>query len=138
MRAIAAALILSSLTACANSGSQSGNALMTSPISLSIDDAKQIIQGQRSRIWKDPDSIRDARIGQPYSCAGGLAQVARPPDACVCVEANAKNSFGGYTGLRRNEVLFSDRQIVDVVDARESTYSCGQMMPFPEINGGRS
>ena len=41
-----------------------------------------------------PASIRDARISLPYSCLGWTA--------CVCVEANAKNSFGGYTGLQQN------------------------------------
>jgi hypothetical protein len=51
------------------------------------------------------------------------------------VEANAKNGFGGYTGLKRYEVLFKENQIVDTMDAREATYSCGAMVPFPEING---
>lgn len=126
--------LATSLAACANTGSQPGSSLASSSPVLSFDEAKLIVLSERGRIWKDPYSIRDARISQPYTCAGGLAHIADIPNACVCVEANARNSLGGYTGLTRNEVLFNGSRIVDVLKARESTYSCGQMVPFPELS----
>lgn len=128
-------LLATSLSACANSGNQPGNSLATAPVALTLDEAKQIVLAERARLWKDPYSMRDVRIGQPYSCAGGLAHVTNMPNVCVCVEANARNSFGGYTGLKRTEILMNGRQIVDVMEAREATYSCGAMAPFPEMTG---
>lgn len=130
----ACALLALSLAACANSGSQPGSSLASAPPALSFDEAKLIVLSERGRIWKDPYSIRDARISQPYTCTGGLAHIGDIPNACVCVEANARNSLGGYTGLTRNEVLFNGNRIVDVLKARESTYSCGQMVSFPELS----
>lgn len=135
IRTIGFIALASALAGCAASGTQSGNSLAPEPPALSFDQAKQIVVAERGRIWKDPDSIRDARMGPPYKCTGGLAHIAMAPDACACVEANARNSFGGYTGVKRNEVLFSGPRIVDVVEAREATYSCGQMVPVAELNG---
>lgn len=102
---------------------------------MGSDDLKQIVLSGRTRAWKDPDSIRDARISRPFACHGGLAHVVAPPNVCVCVEANAKNSFGGYTGVSRSTWMFADRVVVDVVPPR-SQDQCDPMMPFPELNGG--
>lgn len=106
---------------------------------LGFEDMKQLVLTNRSRIWKDPSSIRDPQIGQPFACVGGLAHIAAMPDVCVCVEANAKNSMGGYTGLKQNEILISGRQIVDILPPRGAFGDrCGRMTPFPELVEGYS
>lgn len=103
---------------------------------LSYDEMKSLVLAERGRIWKDPESVRDAQIGNPYSCSGGLAHVGLMPNVCVCVAANAKNAFGGYTGTRRTELLLNGRTLVDLITPpREPTYSCGPLAPFPELNG---
>lgn len=133
MRGFAIAALCITLTACITSGDQP---VQQSSI-LSFDDAKRLVLAERSRLWKDPDSIRDAAIGVPHACVGGLSHVADMPNVCVCVELNARNSLGGYTGLKRTEVLIRDTRVVDVITpAREMTYPCGAMTPFPEMNGG--
>lgn len=103
---------------------------------LSYDEMKALVLSERGTIWKDPESVRDAQIGNPYSCSGGLAHVGAMPNVCVCVAANAKNGFGGYTGSKRTELLIAGRRVVDTVSPpREPTYSCGPMTAFPELNG---
>ena len=104
------------------------------PPALTLDDAKAIVVSSRAVFWKDPESIRDAAIGQPYSCNGGLVHVARPPSACVCVMANAKNLFGGYTGLKPSVVLIAGGSVIDVISPR-SQDECDSMVPFPELEG---
>lgn len=103
---------------------------------LNYDEMKALVLSERGTIWKDPESIRDAQIGNPYSCSGGLSHVGAMPNVCVCVAANAKNGFGGYTGSKRTEVLIAGRTVVDSISPpREPTYTCGPLTPFPELNG---
>ena len=104
------------------------------PPPLTLADAKAIVVSSRAAYWKDPESIREAAIGQPYSCIGGLVHVARPPSACVCVMANAKNSSGGYTGLKPSVVLIAGGSVIDVISPR-SQDECDSMVPFPELEG---
>lgn len=119
-----------SLAACA--GTTTGSVVPAA--SLTPAEAKQIVLAGRAQIWKDPYSIRDARIGEPYACAGGLAHVGNMPNVCVCVEANARNAFGGYVGLKQSAVLISGRAIVDVMPPR-SQDRCDSLLPFPDLNG---
>jgi hypothetical protein len=58
---------------------------------------------------KDPDSVKTLRISetmQPSPLPGGSTG--------VYVEVNAKNSFGGYTGLSLVVVQFKAGKIVDL------------------------
>jgi hypothetical protein len=106
--------------------------------SLTIEDAKLIIVAARSAYWKDPDSIRDARIGKPYPCVGDLTDGTTQPTVCVCVEANAKTSLGGYTGLKQNIVYLSGGTVVDFRLPRIAIDRCEGLVPFPELSGKRS
>jgi hypothetical protein len=56
---------------------------------------------------KDPDSVRTLRLSPvcPFDLPNGTTS--------VIVEVNAKNSFGGYTGLEAMSVYFKDGKIVD-------------------------
>lgn len=103
---------------------------------VTFDQARQVVLANRSRIWKDPDSVRDARIGQPYTCVGHLLTPGMLSDACICVEANARNSFGGYTGLQQSVVIIARGAVVDAIPARNFTDRCDGMVPFGELNGG--
>lgn len=125
--------VAAALAGCAG-GNEARTAAAAPPI-LSQAEAKSAVLTSRSRVWRDPESIRDAAIGQPYTCSGGLAHVGNMPNACVCVEANARNAMGGYVGLRPSLVMFAGRQVVDVMPPRPYVDRCGPMTPFPELNG---
>lgn len=129
-RVIAACVVTGCLSACA-----SPSAAVTEPASLTVDQAKAALTRSRS-LWKDPDSIRDTRIGQPYSsgCWGHMAHMATPPDACICIATNARNSFGGYTGLRTQVALIKANSVIDLIDARLHD-QCASMVPWPEFDG---
>jgi hypothetical protein len=49
--------------------------------------------------------IRDATIGEPHACNVDLGL---GPGWCVCLELNAKNSYGGYTGIKRTLIIFPE------------------------------
>jgi hypothetical protein len=82
MRKLVWVLVVLIAAGCAAGNEKAGSPLVSSAPNLSVDDAKKLVASDRSRLWKDPDSIRDAaRIGQPYACTGGLAHVANMPNA---------------------------------------------------------
>src|SRR5262245_52724523 len=110
-----------SLAGCANSGGVQGD---TPPPPL--DEVKRELVRNRGRYWKDPYSIRDASIGPIYSCFGWAG--------CACLELNAKNSYGGYGGLKQLIVNISSRGIADIRD-RHAGDTCVFLAPFPELNG---
>jgi len=101
-----------------------------------LDSAKAALMSARGSAWKDPESIRDARIGQPYSsgCWGHAEHWVQQVDACVCIATNAKNSFGGYTGLKTQVALLQSGRVLDIIDARPHD-QCSAMMPWPEFEG---
>jgi hypothetical protein len=123
---------------CANQVQDAGAPGAAAPAAgfMSMAEAKAIILAGKSRYWKDPGSIQDARIGPVQSCHGGLAHVVALPNQCVCVEANARNGLGGYTGAHQSVFLFADRTVVDVLDKPRSQDVCEPAQPFPELNGG--
>ena len=93
---------------------------------VTIKEAKRVIAADNRRLWKDPDSVRDAGIGQPYRCPLG--------GTCVCVEVNARNGFGGRGGLTKHVIRISGGRAEPVGEA--GPYApCGSFAPFPEING---
>ena len=106
-----------------------GQAAATGP-PPSFADARKAIAAERSRLWKDADSLRDASISAPQPCP-------YLPDAtCVCVEANAEHSVGGYTGISKTRLYFSGGQIVDSIGplGAADAAQCGRFLPFPELN----
>lgn len=102
---------------------------------MTVDDAKAALAQARTN-WKDPDSIRDTKIGRPYSsgCWGAAEHIVSGPDTCVCIATNARNSFGGYTGLRMQVALMKNRRVIDFIDARPHD-QCDQMAAWPEFDG---
>lgn len=102
-------------------------------LTLSKAEAKKLIVQHRRRLFSDADSVRDARVSNPYVCP-------TKDGVCVCVEANARNAYGGFTGLQLIGFRVRGRDIEALgemgVYARKGT--CGQTLtPFPELNGRR-
>jgi hypothetical protein len=132
------------VSACAGVSQQTpAEATMTAaaPVAaMSLTDAKKSILAERIRLWKDPYSIRDASIGEVRPCVlddltrTGLTT--KRAGQCVCVVLNAKNSMGGYTGLRRTLFVFWNDGGTDTRDGAILGYEehCGSTRPFPELN----
>lgn len=127
-----ALLCASLLSGCAGQGPTE---TASAPAAVTLEDAKAALMGARIT-WKDPESIRDARIGQPYSsgCWGHAHHWVQQIDACICIATNAKNSFGGYTGLKNQIALLRGRAVLELIDAR-SQDQCSNMVPWPEFDG---
>jgi len=112
---------------------------------LTLDQAKQTIKTQRSAIWRDHYSLRDAKIGEPFACSydamvqtgptlANLQKVSEPA-TCVCVEADAKNGMGGYAGLQSVMVYIRRSGAVEGVDGSRFRDRCTRLKPFPELGG---
>jgi hypothetical protein len=123
LRALAGGLTAILTTTCAHAQA-----------SVTISEAKAAIMAARASAWKDPGSIQDAQISPPESCIGGLMHILSAPHTCVCIMTNARNSFGGYTGLRGNVFLFSGKKVVDIIEPRSQDCH-GPMTAWPEFNG---
>jgi len=97
-------------------------------------DAKAAILAAKGSLWKDPDSIKSASITAPRRhTAGGLI----PPMWHVCVRANAKNGFGGYTGEKEMLIgLYDDARPPSVLQSDAPGYCDFPHDPFPELEGG--
>lgn len=132
MLRIAAVSLAMTVAGCA------GSAGVSSPPSAAMSQADVKAAVMAARItFKDPDSIRDTRIGQPYSsgCWGEFAHmITSAIDTCVCVAVNARNSYGGYTGLQTQVALISRGVVVDFIKARIHD-QCDGLTPWPEFDG---
>jgi hypothetical protein len=116
----------------------------TKPV-LGNSEARKLVVSERARLWKDPESIRDATVGEPYRCSITSAdvknaydiQTIEAPASCVCLELNARNSYGGYTGIKRSIARFTETGGIDVIDAGTRGFEeyCRNLKPFPELNG---
>jgi hypothetical protein len=89
-------------------------------------EAARIVLSNKGSLFKDPESVRDAALGQPYLSALGGNR--------VCIRANAKNSFGGYTGVR-DELLLIANGTVSTLGTATPADPCGTFIPLPELNG---
>jgi hypothetical protein len=59
--------------------------------------------------FKDPDSIKNLRISTPYR----LRSRTYNGYWAVCIQANARNSYGGYVGLKDYIYIFKGGRIID-------------------------
>lgn len=137
-----AAYLVAYSIALAGCAAQSTQPPTTAPAAavVTIEDAKVALMNAR-HYWKDPESIKDSRIGQPYteSCRGHVEHWVQQIDACVCIATNAKNAYGAYTGLRPQVALLigRGRAVLDMIPAR-SQDQCSLMTPWPEFDGRAS
>jgi len=73
-------------------------------------DSEQIVREHVRQAFFDPYSIRDARITPPHE-----GQIFFQQGWIVCLEANAKNRMGGYTGLKRTAFLINNNRVVNML-----------------------
>lgn len=122
LKVIGTTVLVSVVSGCATRSDVPQNAPSQSQL-------RSWIVEQKGRIFIDPDSVRDADIGQPY-----LNFLGNP---AVCFGANARNRLGGYTGYRHQIVSFTpDGRFILATEPTiydMSVCSSGQMTRFPEI-----
>lgn len=95
-------------------------------------DVRSIVLSNKGALWKDPESIRNASITPPRRhYMGPFGDMWH-----VCVRANAKNGFGGYTGEKDMLIgIYDDGRRPEAL-RENAPESCD--MPheaFPELNG---
>lgn len=91
-------------------------------------DAKAAVLAHKNRLWKDADSIKGAAITAPYRHLGFMWH--------VCVRANAKNAFGGYTGEKENLIgLYDDGRPPEALYTDPPICETKAHTQFPELNG---
>ena len=108
---------------------------------------RALIAAHIDDIFKDPDSVRDASISAPKRGSGPyLSPQGFITPWIVCVRANAKNSFGGYTGKKLTAVIISRNAFVEAKGGPSEYGDLGSMWcadhqtyePFPELTTKRS
>lgn len=129
-------IALVGLTGCITSNEPAPIAAAMPSSSVTRDQAQKMVLNERSRIWKDPYSIRDARSGDVVVCPA-RDNLFPPASSCMCVEANAKNSYGGYQGARRTVMIFTASGGLDTSDGGIKGFEdvCQNLTPFPALNG---
>jgi hypothetical protein len=98
--------------------------------SVSPPDAKAAVLAHKNKLWKDPDSIKGAAIAAPTRHMGFMWH--------VCVRANARGGFGGYTGEKDALIgLYDDGRPPEAL-LSDAAGACYQKVyaPFPELDGG--
>lgn len=109
-------------------------ACQTSDASAPVEapDAKTVVLAYKNEFFKDPDSIKNASIATPQRHMGFMWH--------ICVRANAKNAFGGYTGLKDMLIGYYDGPKPPTVLMTDATEECAKYPhePFPELEGGYS
>jgi hypothetical protein len=84
---------------------------------------------RRARLFNDSDSVSDASSGRSFPCLGGGGH-------CVCLEVNAKNAYGGYTGIQTVLIEIDPSGIPKNLGGNlGSDFPSGKMTPFPQLNG---
>ena len=145
VRALGIFLLGMGVLGCMQTGSEPQVASTPKPV-IEPSEARRIILDQRDKLWKDAASIRDAKIGNPYACTitatlnlggtFGTLQEMETPASCVCVELNARNSYGGYVGLKRVTIEFSESDTVSVRnEGSGGAKYCPGLGRFAELNG---
>jgi hypothetical protein len=79
------------------------------------------------RYFVHPESLREVKIGAPF--AGKLHDRA---GSIVCVELNAMNNAGSYSGLKRTAFLVQDDKVLDS-DYDTPICSNQQLAAWPEM-----
>lgn len=95
---IAAIAAAAALTACGSI--PTGEIIKEAGAAPTQEQAEQAIRAHLRRTLRDPDSLRDfAMLSGPTLTTGTTAGGNYEQVWLVCVEYNAKNAYGGYTGI---------------------------------------
>jgi hypothetical protein len=127
------------LAGCATSPAPHQNAPVEQS-ALADTEVRRTVLAARTRAWKDPDSIVGAQIADPLLCRNHNTSPATnsPGTTCVCIELNARNSYGGYVGIKREVFAITangEMSPINYGTVGPSPDLCPNMKPFPELNG---
>lgn len=129
------ALFCASLSGCA---SGSGAQIETGSANAKPAAWRQLAQEHVRRTFKDPYSIRDGEIAEPYLSPGPVLM----PGGfgvpwIVCVRANAKNAYSAYEGASPVAILIHNGKVQTSHENPGWQIACEGLKyaPFPEING---
>jgi hypothetical protein len=124
MRVVIATALALACSGCVTAGGGPSSAASTE---IPADYREQIAQ-QKSTLFKDPGSVRDAKIAHPEPSMMGWQ---------ACIKANAKNSFGGYTGLNMYVVQIYRNGSPPILLPTTIYDGCGSKhyAQFDELNG---
>jgi hypothetical protein len=116
---------------CGCAGSQ-----QQGPAALPIDEAAAAVPLPASyktdilailRIYlRDPTNIRSASVADPLPLAG------RRNRQIVCLQFDAKNSDGEYSGLKERVAIFSRGKLDQMIEAPPEQCAAARYQPFPE------
>ncbi|MDH2403661.1 hypothetical protein QCM77_27445 [Bradyrhizobium sp. SSUT18] len=120
MRMLVGFLAALACAGCAGSVSQ------TREPAISDGALRELVLSSKGTLFKDPASIRDASIGHAFVCRDG--------DSCICISANARNGFGGYTGIQKHVAVWSSGQLQHM-RGQDFGDQCEYLTPFAELNG---
>jgi hypothetical protein len=94
-----------------------------------LEKVRRLLLSNRARLFNDSDSVRDASSGRPFPCLGGGGD-------CLCLEVNAKNAYGGYTGIQMVLIKIGPSGIPENIGGGlPDDFPCWKMTPFPQLNG---
>lgn len=86
---------------------------------------KEVMKSYIKQTFFDPYSLRDVQISYPTPGVFGMLQ-----GYWVCLQCNAKNRMGGYTGLSRNAYLIDNSRVkFTLTDDRR----CYQTDPYNKL-----
>jgi hypothetical protein len=76
-------------------------------------DAKGEVQRYLKSVLKDPDSLKLLEVSEPKLGKYYGAGYQRLPSWYVCYTYNAKNSYGGYVGAKKEVTFFNANSVID-------------------------
>ena len=88
---------------------------------------RDLVKGHIDRTFFDPYTMRNVSISYPSQGHLFFRQ-----GWLVCVEANAKNRFGAYTGLKRQVYLINEDRVINSMDGSRI---CSELAlsPWPDM-----
>ena len=90
-------------------------------------DYKELIKGHIDRSFFDPYSMRNVAISYPNQ-----GHIFFKQGWIICLEANAKNRLGGYTGLKKQAYLVNNGQVINSVGG-QGICDGVSLSPWPEM-----
>ncbi len=103
------------LSGCIEGVTQHEQVQVSESIPMNETIADEVVHEYIHDSFKDPYSVQDLTIGRPYLQksykglvnGGGFDYVWNIPFSC-----NAKNSYGGYTGIKRSVALYNGGKMI--------------------------
>ncbi len=93
------------------------------------DDYRGVVKAYVEETFYDPYSMRNVALSNPQQ-----GHVYFEQGWVVCLQANAKNRMGAYTGLKRTALLINRDRVINMM---EEAPFCDQvtLSPWPEMEG---